>query len=604
MRTLTRTARGLCPRRGLASSALASAVPQLGAFRLPEIHNEPMVSSSLDFCMQSTENVVIAFCPLQRAVPSQLNYAPGSPERLLLQDALAEMRNDIRTKGPYKVPVVVDGDKLFSGPVQTQHLPFEHADKLCAYHEADEATVRRAIDAALAAKPAWEAMPFNDRAAIFLKAADLLSAKYKYKMLAATMLGQGKNVWQAEIDAAAELCDFLRFNTRFAAELYEQQPPRNSQHLWNRVEYRPLEGFVVAYSPFNFTAIGGNLCAAPALMGNVVLWKPSPMAVYSNHLIMEIFKEAGLPDGVIQFIPGDAKMVTDVTFTHPEFAGLHFTGSTAVFRSLWRRIADNLDNYKSYPRIVGETGGKNMHFIHKSADPKHAAMQTVRSAFEYMGQKCSACSRVFVPDNLWDEFRENLVKETEKLKVGPVDNFENFMSAVINEQSYNKIKSYLDAIKSGADKDSKILTGGHCDSSKGYFISPTVVHTTSPTSRTMTDELFGPVVTVYVYPAEKYEETLKLADETSKYALTAGLFATEREAIVVGQKALRNAAGNFYINDKSTGAVVGQQPFGGSRASGTNDKAGSGLNLIRWVSPRTIKESFVPITQVAYPSNQ
>ncbi|KAJ3410872.1 1-pyrroline-5-carboxylate dehydrogenase [Chytridiales sp. JEL 0842] len=505
------------------------------------------------------------------------SYAPGSAERRELVKALGDMKAKVAEQGPFVVPAIVNGQKITSSPTRKQPIPFDHKQAICEYHEVDEAGITKAIDTALAAKPAWESMPFNDRAAIFLKAADLLSTKYRYQVMAATMLGQGKNAWQAEIDAAAELCDFWRFNAKFAADIYSWQPEKHAAGTWNRLEYRPLEGFTVAYSPFNFTAIGGNLAGAPALMGNVVLWKPSPMSVYSNYLVYEILKESGLPDGVIQFVPGDAQLMSKVAFSHPEFAGLHFTGSTSVFKSLWRQISNNLDVYKSYPRIVGETGGKNMHFIHKSANAQQAALQTVRSAFEYMGQKCSACSRVYVPDNLADEYLRTLVAETEKLQIGAVDDFSNFMSAVISQGSLDKIKGYLDNISSGKDKTSRILAGGKIDDSKGYFVQPTVVLTTDPKAPTMVDELFGPVVTVYVYPAEKYEETLDLADKTSSYALTCGLFAGDREAIIIGSNKLRNAAGNFYINDKSTGAVVGQQPFGGSRGSGTNDKAGSNL---------------------------
>ncbi|KAJ3283472.1 1-pyrroline-5-carboxylate dehydrogenase [Blyttiomyces sp. JEL0837] len=558
----------------MSSSATFSAVPQLGNFHLPPIDNEPM-----------------------------LNYAPGSEERRKLTEAIAEMRDSLAKNGPFQIPVIVDGKEIRTNNIETQSMPFEHKSALCNYHLADRDTIKKAIDSALKAKPAWEAMPFNDRAAIFLKAADLLSSKYRYKVLAATMLGQGKNAWQAEIDAAAELCDFWRFNTQYAAEIYANQPTKHSKQTWNRMEYRALEGFIVAYSPFNFTAIGGNLVGAPALMGNVVLWKPSAMSVYSNYLIYQILLEAGLPENVIQFIPGDPELVTEVTFGHKEFAGLHFTGSTSVFQHLWKKVAGNLEGYRGYPRIVGETGGKNMHFIHKSADARHAALQTVRSAFEYMGQKCSACSRVYVPDNLWPEYSKVLVEETKKLKIGPVDDFTNFMSSVINKQSFTKIKGYLDHIVSGNDSTSKILVGGTYSDKIGYQIDPTVVVTTDPHAKTMVDELFGPVVTVYVYPAEEYVETLKLADSTSKYALTCALFAKDREAVIEGSNQLRNAAGNFYINDKSTGAVVGQQAFGGARASGTNDKAGSSLNLLRWVSPRTIKETFVPIGGVLYPSN-
>ncbi|KAI9092092.1 Aldehyde/histidinol dehydrogenase [Phlyctochytrium arcticum] len=533
------------------------------------------------------------------------DYAPGSIHRKKLQEALAEMRAELKANGPFKVPPVINGQTISStsSKTSTQALPFEHATKLASYTEADPASIQKAIEGALKAKPEWESMPFNDRAAIFLKAADLLAGKYRYKVMAATMLGQSKNAWQAEIDAAAELCDFWRFNCHFAAEIYAQQPIKNSDTTWNRMEYRALEGFVVAYSPFNFTAIGGNLVSAPALMGNVVLWKPSPMAMYSNYLVFEILREAGLPDGVIQFLPGDAELITKETFTHPEFAGLHFTGSTSVFKHLWKTISNNIDTYKSYPRIVGETGGKNMHFIHKSADVKTAALQTVRGAFEYNGQKCSATSRVYVPDNLYDEYIQILVNETRSLKQGPVDDFTNFTSSVINAHSYTKITSFLSDIKSGKDTSSKILVGGTYSDKTGYEIQPTVIVTSDPRAPTMTTELFGPVVTVFKYDAEKYTETLKLADQTTPYALTGALFARDRSAIVTGSNILRNAAGNFYINDKSTGAVVGQQPFGGGRASGTNDKAGSGLNLLRWVSPRTIKETFVPLQGVTYQSN-
>ncbi|ORY44528.1 delta-1-pyrroline-5-carboxylate dehydrogenase 1 [Rhizoclosmatium globosum] len=540
------------PRVAVRGIASIPAVPQLGSFQVPEVINEPMHS-----------------------------YAPGTIERKKLQEALAEMR----AKMPYEVPCVVNGEKIYTKDTLRQPLPFEHKSTLANFHNASKDIIDKAIAGALAAKPAWEAMPFNDRAAIFLKAADLLTNKYRYQVMAATMLGQSKNAWQAEIDAAAELADFWRFNTQFASDIYSQQPTRNAPLTWNRMEYRALEGFVVAYSPFNFTAIGGNLVGAPALMGNVCIWKPSNTGIYSSYLVYEILKEAA-------------------TFGHPEFAGFHFTGSTQVFKHLWQKIGNNINKYKSYPRIVGETGGKNMHFLHKSADAKHAALQTVRSAFEYNGQKCSACSRVYVPDNLWDEYRTTLIERPRKSsRVQSMVYFTNFMSSVINKQSFDKIKGYLSDISSGKTPNSKILVGGKCDDSVGYTIEPTVVLATDPKAKTMVDELFGPVVTVYVYPADKYEEYLALADSTSDYALTCGLFAQDRNAIVIGSNKLRNAAGNFYINDKSTGAVVGQQAFGGGRASGTNDKAGSALNLLRWVSPRTIKETFVPISSVTYPSN-
>ncbi|KAJ3092936.1 1-pyrroline-5-carboxylate dehydrogenase [Quaeritorhiza haematococci] len=533
------------------------------------------------------------------------DYAPGSQERKSLQAALKNMRSELTKAGPFSVSSVVGGAKIETNDVATQAIPFQHAQKLCSYHKADRDTIAKAIKGALEVKPHWESMPFHERANIFLKAADLLSTKYRYKLLAATMLGQGKNAWQAEIDAAAELADFWRFNCKFAAgefeeatkgvfvfaciadmrystlhlhvllsEIYAQQPPRNAKFNWNRLEYRPLEGFVTAISPFNFTAIGGNLCSAPALMGNVVLWKPSDSAIYSNYLIMEILKEAGLPDGVIQFLPSSPDVFVKETFSHPEFAGLHFTGSTSVFKKLWQDISNNLDTYHGYPRIVGETGGKNMHFLHKSADVESAVHNTIRAAFEYQGQKCSACSRVYVPDNLWEDFKTLLVSEVKKLKQGPVDDFENFTSAVINKPAYDRLAGVLKDVAN--DKTTQVLVGGTASDKEGYYISPTVLVTTDPQARTMREELFGPVVTVYVYPADKFEETLDLAAK-SKYALTGALFARDREALLFGSTKLRHAAGNFYINDKSTGAVVGQQPFGGARGSGTNDKAGSAL---------------------------
>ncbi|KAJ3253879.1 1-pyrroline-5-carboxylate dehydrogenase [Boothiomyces macroporosus] len=548
-----------------------SITPQLGTFNLPEIKNEPMK-----------------------------NYGPGSTERAELQKAVDLMKESITKNRPYEVPIVVSGQMIETGDISEQPVPTEHHLKLCKYHNA---TAQNAIAKALEAKPAWEAMPFNDRAAIFLKAADLLTHKYRYRVMAATMLGQGKNVWQAEIDAAAELADFLRFNCKFAQEIYRDQPTENSPMMWNRVEYRALEGFVVAYSPFNFTAIGGNLVAAPALMGNVVLWKPSNSSIYSNFLILEILKEAGLPDGVIQFLPGNPEVITNETFNHPDFAGFHFTGSTSVFKMLWKKIGENINIYKSYPRIVGETGGKNMHFIHESADVKHAVLQTIRGAFEYNGQKCSATSRVYVPESMLPAFTQELKAEMAKIKMGPVEDFTNFATAVIHKQSYEKIKGYLDAVKSGENESTSILAGGNCNDSVGYYVEPTALITKDPHSPTMVNELFGPVLTIFAYPNDELVETLKLAEKTSEYALTCGIFAQDREAIIEMSNHLRNAAGNMYINDKSTGAVVGQQPFGGARGSGTNDKAGSSLNLLRWVSPRTIKESFVPIEAFHYPSN-
>ncbi|KAJ3044012.1 1-pyrroline-5-carboxylate dehydrogenase [Rhizophlyctis rosea] len=532
----------------------------------------------------------------------KLNYAPGSSERKQLREALKSLRSKAQS-GALRVPSVVDSDEVHTNATKSQAVPFEKDLTLATYSEADASIIQKAIKNALRAKPAWEAMPFNDRAAIFLKAADLLSTKYRYDVLAATVMGQGKNAWQAEIDAAAELCDFWRFNCHYAAKIYADQPFKNAPYTWNRLEYRPLEGFVVAYSPFNFTAIGGNLVASAALMGNVVLWKPSPMAAYSNYLVYQIMREAGLPEGVVQFLPADAELMTKETFHHPDFAGLHFTGSTHVFRNLWKQVGNNIENYKSYPRIVGETGGKNMHFIHESADVRTAVMNTIRGAFEYSGQKCSATSRAYVPDTLWNEFRDLLVQEVKKLKVGAADDFETFASAVINKQSYDKIKKYLDEVGTSANPNTKVLVGGKASDEKGWYIHPTVLQTTDPKSPTIVNELFGPVLTVYVYPANEFGKTLHLAESSTPYGLTGSIFAQDRKAVITASNALRDAAGNFYINDKSTGAVVGQQAFGGARASGTNDKAGSGLNLLRWVSPRTIKENFLPLSSWTYPSN-
>ncbi|KAF9197392.1 1-pyrroline-5-carboxylate dehydrogenase [Haplosporangium sp. Z 27] len=540
----------------------------LATFKIPVVVNEPMKS-----------------------------YAPGSPERASLQAALKELRG----KAPLDIPCIVNGKEVRTGIVEKQVMPHEHKTVLCNYHNADDALVTKAIDGALAAKEDWENTPFNDRAAIFLKAADLVSTKYRYKVMAATMLGQGKNAWQAEIDAAAEMADFWRFGVKFAEELYAVQPPHNSSGTWNRTEYRPLEGFVFAVTPFNFTAIGGNLVGAPVLMGNVCVWKPAPAATYAAYLTYEILREAGLPAGVIQFIPGPAPEVVGQVLKHPEFAALHFTGSTHVFRKLWKDIANNIDNYKSYPRIVGETGGKNFHLAHKTANVNSVVQNTIRAAFEYQGQKCSACSRAFFPDNLWPEIKAGLIKAHARIETGDVEDFKHFSGPVITQLSFDKIKGYIDWAKK--DSESKIIAGGTYDDSKGYFIHPTIIVTTNPNSRTMTEEIFGPVVTIYVYKAEEYEKTLDLVANSSEYALTGALFSQDRYATILGANKLRHAAGNFYINDKCTGAVVGQQPFGGGRASGTNDKAGSASILSRFVSPRSIKESFVDLEDFIYPSN-
>lgn len=497
--------------------------------------------------------------------------------------------------------------QLKTSNVLTQPNPASYEDPVAKYSNATAADVSKAIDSALAAKPAWESLSFADRAAIFLKAADLVSGKYRYELMAATMVGQGKNAWQAEIEAGAELCDFLRFNVQYAEQLYNQQPEHNSPGVWNRLEYRPLEGFVYAISPFNFTAIGANLPGAPALMGNVVLWKPSPSAIASNYLIHQIFAEAGLPPGVIQFVPGDAEEVTQAVLDHPQFAGLHYTGSTAVFRKLYGKIATGVADakYKAYPRIVGETGGKNYHLVHNSAEIENAAIQTIRGAFEYQGQKCSATSRAYIPASRWEEFKKTLISETEKLEVGDPEDFTNFVGPVIHEASFRKLSKIIDAAKE--DKGLELLTGGTYDDSKGYFIHPTIYQTKDPSHHLLSTELFGPILVVYVYDDSQpsaFQDICKTVDQTSDYGLTGAVFARDREAIRYADDALRNTAGNFYINAKSTGAVVGQQPFGGARASGTNDKAGSLSLLMRFVSARAIKEEFVGLTKVLYPSNE
>ncbi|KAI8391050.1 1-pyrroline-5-carboxylate dehydrogenase [Radiomyces spectabilis] len=545
--------------------------PTLAHFKLPNIENEPM-----------------------------LNYAPGSTERQKLTEALKEMS----AQGAVEVPVVINGEKIYTGNTAEQYNPSSHKTVVCKYHQADKALTQKAIDGALAARARWEALPFNDRVAVFLKAADLLSTKYRFKIMAATMLGQGKNIWQAEIDAAAELCDFWRFNCKYAEELYQQQPPKNAPGNWNRTEFRALEGFVLAVSPFNFTAIGGNLPSAPVLMGNVCLWKPSPSAVYSNYLVYELLVEAGLPAGVIQFIPGPAEEICGTAIDSPDFASLHFTGSTHVFRQLWKQIGNNIEKYKSYPRIVGETGGKNYHLglpDLDSAGIRHAAIQTIRGAFEFQGQKCSACSRVYFPKSKYDEFKSVLLAEHAKISQGPVEEFKHFMGPVINKFAFDKIKSFIDFAASS--DDCKILAGGKYDDSKGYFIEPTIIETTNPFTKTMVEEIFGPVMTLYAYDDNKFEETCKLVGDTTQYALTGAIFGRERANIVEASNLLRNTAGNFYINDKCTGAVVGQQPFGGARASGTNDKAGSFALLGRFLSMRSVKENFVPIDAFIYPSN-
>ncbi|KAF1930971.1 delta 1-pyrroline-5-carboxylate dehydrogenase [Didymella exigua CBS 183.55] len=534
--------------------------------------------------------------------PNQ-HYTKGSVDRQKLQDAIAALKK----KGAVTVPLAIGGEHINNSSVLTQHDPSSHADVVARYSNASAADVKKAIDSALAAKADWEALPFADRASVFLKAADLVSGKYRYEIMAATMVGQGKNAWQAEIDSAAELCDFLRFNVKYAEDTYGHQPVHNSPGVWNRVEYRPLEGFVYAVSPFNFTAIGGNLPAAPALMGNVVVWKPSPSAIASNWLLYQILIEAGLPPNVVQWVPGDAVEVTREVLSHRHFAALHYTGSTVVFRQLYGTIANGVADgkYQSYPRIVGETGGKNFHLVHPNVDVKNAAIQTVRGAFEYQGQKCSACSRLYVPESQWPEFQKVLVAETEALKIGEPSQFDNFIGPVIHEASFKKLSGVIDEAKN--DSELELLVGGTYDSSKGYYIHPTIYKTTNPNHPLLSRELFGPVLVTYVYDDAApgaFEKIIKQIDETSEYALTGAVFAKERKDLNFAENKLRNAAGNFYLNCKCTGAVVGQQPFGGSRASGTNDKAGSATLLSRFVSMRAIKEEFVATEKVHYPSNE
>ncbi|KAL1634896.1 1-pyrroline-5-carboxylate dehydrogenase [Neofusicoccum ribis] len=534
--------------------------------------------------------------------PNQ-HYAKGSVDRKKLQEAVERMRK----QGPVEIPVFVGGKEIKASAVHTQNNPSSHADPVARFSNATAANVTTAIDSALEAKLAWESLSFADRAAVFLKAADLIGTKYRYDIMAATMLGQGKNAWQAEIDSAAELCDFLRFNVQYAQETLATQPVHHAPGVWNRVEYRPLEGFVYAITPFNFTAIAANLPCAPALMGNVVVWKPSPSAMASNWLLYKILLEAGLPPNVIQFVPGDAQEVTKVVLGHREFAALHFTGSTAVFRSLYGQIASGVADgkYQGYPRIVGETGGKNFHLVHPSANVDNAAKQTVRGAFEYQGQKCSATSRVYVPKSLWPAFKDIVVAETSALKIGDPSDFSNFCGPVIHEASFKKLSGVIDEAKN--DPELELLVGGKYDGSKGYYIHPTIYATNNPAHPLLSRELFGPVIVVHVYDdaaPNAFSKICKTIDTTTDYALTGAVFAQDREAIKFAEEALRNSAGNFYVNCKSTGAVVGQQPFGGARASGTNDKAGSGNLISRFVSMRAIKEEFLPLEKVEYPSNE
>lgn len=522
-----------------------------------------------------------------------LNYAPGSPERNNLQKALTQARGK-----ELDIPMYIGSKEVRTEKKVPVNPPHDHQHLLGYFHQGDAGHVELAINAALGAKSAWAELSWEHRASVFLKAADLIAGPFRAKLNAATMLGQSKNAYQAEIDSACEIIDFLRFNVYYMSQIYGQQPA-SSNGVWNRLEQRPLEGFVFALTPFNFTAIAGNLPTSAAMMGNTVVWKPAFSQIYAANVLMQIFIEAGVPDGVINLIYVDGPTTGDIVFNHPDFAGIHFTGSTGVFQHIWKTIGENITKYKSYPRIVGETGGKDFIVAHKSSDAQALATAMVRGAFEYQGQKCSAASRVYVPDNLWEEVRTKVLSDLSEIKMGPVEDFGNFINAVIDEKAFDKITNYIDEARENDLVE--IIAGGNYDKSTGYFIEPTIILTQDPLYVTMCEEIFGPVLTVYVYQADRFEETLELVDQTSPYALTGAVFSQDRYAVEMATKKLVNAAGNFYINDKPSGAVVGQQPFGGARASGTNDKAGAMVNLLRWISPRTIKETFVPSTDYRYP---
>ncbi|MBA4152997.1 L-glutamate gamma-semialdehyde dehydrogenase [Flavobacterium sp.] len=531
-------------------------------------------------------------------VPKAVNepvksYAPNSPEKTAVLAAYKEMWN---TK--IDVPLYIGSEEIRTGNTRNMSAPHDHKHIVGTYHLAEKSHVEKAISDALESRTAWAAMPWEQRAAIFLKAAELIAGPYRAKINAATMIAQSKTIHQAEIDASCELIDFLRFNVQFMTQIYSDQPSSDSS-VWNRVEYRPLEGFVYAITPFNFTAIAANLPASAAMMGNVVVWKPSDSQVFSAKIIIDVFKEAGVPDGVINVVFGDPVMISDTIFEHPSFAGIHYTGSTFVFKEIWKKIGTNIHKYNTYPRIVGETGGKDFIIAHPSANVKQVVANSIRGAFEFQGQKCSAASRAYYPKSLWPAIKEEMAKEMATIKMGSPEDFSNFFTAVIHEGSFDKLAKYIDQAKS--DADAEILFGGNYDKSKGYFVEPTVILTTNPHYVTIETELFGPVLTVYIYDDANWKETLKLVDQTSEYALTGAVFSQDRHAITEATQALENCAGNFYVNDKPTGAVVGMQPFGGARASGTNDKAGSAQNLLRWVSPRTIKETFVTPENYRYP---
>lgn len=525
-----------------------------------------------------------------------LSYAPNSNEKRELKEMITSLRSQV-----LDIPMYIGGKEIRTEDIRPISPPHDHKHIIAHYHHGDEGHVELAIAAAMNAKEEWEKLGWEHRASIFLKAADLIAGPYRAKINAATMLGQSKNVYQAEIDSACELIDFLRFNVYYMAQIYAQQP-ESSPNVWNRIEQRPLEGFIFALTPFNFTAISGNLPTSPAIMGNVVVWKPSRTQIYSAHVLIEIFREAGVPDGVINLVLVDGPTAGNIVLEHPDFAGIHFTGSTGVFQGIWAQIGKNIAKYKTYPRIVGETGGKDFVLAHRSADPKAVATAIVRGAFEYQGQKCSAASRAYIPDTLWDKVKKYIIEDLGSMRMGGPEDFRNFMNAVIDEKAFDKLSRVIDEARDNPVVE--IIAGGNYDKSKGYFIEPTVLLTQDPQYITMREELFGPIMTIYVYKADNYDEAIYLVDNTSEYALTGAIFAKDRYIIEYTAKKLNNAAGNFYINDKPTGAVVGQQPFGGARASGTNDKAGSLINLLRWVSPRTIKENFVPPTDYRYPFMQ
>jgi 1-pyrroline-5-carboxylate dehydrogenase len=525
-----------------------------------------------------------------------LSYAPGSAEKKKLKEVLFRLKS-----ATIDVPMYIGGEEVRTGNTRTINPPHEKAHVLGTYHEGDGSHVEKAIASALEARRSWSEMSWENRANIFLRAADLISTKYRAYMNATTMLGQSKNAYQAEIDAACEIIDFLRFNVHFLSEIYRQQPI-SSAGMHNRMEYRPLEGFLLAITPFNFTAIGGNLPTSAAMCGNVVVWKPAHTQIYSAQLFMQVLKEAGLPDGVINMVYVDGPTLGKICFSHRDFAGVHFTGSTGVFNHMWKTIGENIGNYRSYPRIVGETGGKDFVIAHRSANPDVVVTALLRGAFEYQGQKCSAASRAYIPSNIADQVKAKLVDGVKSFKMGTVEDFSNFINAVIDEKSFDNIKRYIDNVKQS--DQASILVGGNCDKSIGYFVEPTVIEAKDPKYVTMCEEIFGPVLTIYVYDADRFEQTLELVNDTSPYALTGAVIAQDRSAVELATKKLVNAAGNFYINDKPTGAVVGQQPFGGARGSGTNDKAGSILNLYRWLSARTIKETFVPPVDYRYPFMQ